>query len=49
MLGAIADGETNREALAALADRGLRGHTVEAQRFDGAEPGFPAGGQFVNG
>jgi len=22
---------------------------VEAHRFDGAEPGFPAGGQFVNG
>ena len=28
---------------------GVSSASVEAHRFDGAEPGFPAGGQFVNG
>src|SRR5215472_10461333 len=28
---------------------GVSSASVEARRFDGAEPGFPAGGQIVNG
>ncbi len=50
MLEAIAGGETNRETLAALADRGLRANagavTRRARRVPRVEPGIPEANQF---